>query len=73
MHGRQANEKGTCAPSVKGRAMPENESPPYNGEYFIFGHSPTLYRRGTSDLFIGLPAMYLLLTTHKWVLWVEHT
>ena len=40
---------------------------------FIFGHSPTLYERGTSALFIGLPATHLLLTTHKWVPWVEYT
>ena len=39
--------------------------------YFIFGHSPTLYWLGTSALFIGLLAMHLLLTTHKWVPWVE--
>ena len=28
MHGWQANKKGTCAPPVEGRAMPENEIPP---------------------------------------------
>ena len=46
--------------------------PPYNGGYFIFGHSPTLYWLGTSALFIGLPAMQLLLTTRKRVPWVEY-
>ena len=44
--------------------------PPYNGGYFIFGHSPTLYWLRTSALFIGLPAMQLLLATHKWVVTV---
>ena len=45
--------------------------PPHSGGYFIFGHSPTHYWRGTSALFIGLPATHLLLTAHKWVPLVE--
>ena len=45
---------------------------PHSGWYFIFGHSPNTTGNAQVRLFLGLPAMQLLLTTHKWVPWVEH-
>lgn len=44
---------------------------PRSGWYFIFGQSPKRYWQRTSASFIGLPAMQLLLITHKWVLRVK--
>ena len=38
---------------------------PHSGWFFIFGHSPNRYWRHTSVLFIGLPAMQLILATRK--------
>ena len=49
--------------------MYNNKYPPaICGWFFIFGYNPTLYRLRTSASFIGLPAMQILLATHKWVL-----
>ena len=45
--------------------------PPLHGGYFIFGHSPNTTGCAQVRFFIGLPAMQLLLTTHKWVPWVK--
>lgn len=41
---------------------------PLSGWYFIFGHSPNGYWQCTSAFWVGLPAMQLLLTTHKYKL-----
>ena len=41
--------------------------PPWNGGFFIFGHSAKHYWLRTSAPYIGLPATQLLLATHKWV------
>ena len=47
--------------------------PPCNGGFFIFGHSPNTTGYAQVRFLIGLPAMQLLLTTHKWVPWVKQT
>ena len=50
-----------------------NKNPPCKRGDFIFGQSPKRYWQRTSAFQIGLPAMQLLFTTHKWVPWIEQT
>ena len=45
---------------------------PRSGWFFLFGHSPKRNRQRTSASYVGLPAMQLLFTTHKWVPWVKY-
>lgn len=55
MHGWQANEKGTCAPPVKGRAMPKNEIPPtMRGDYYFYNFGHFEMRQGASAAFRAL-------------------
>ena len=53
-------------------SVEKKNSPCKRGD-FIFGQSPKRYWQRTSAFQIGLPAMQLLFTTHKWVPWIEQT
>ena len=49
----------------------EELSPCITGGFPSRGHSPILYWPGTSTPSFGRPALYLLLTPHKWSLGIE--
>ena len=46
---------------------------PKIGWFFIFGYNPSFTGYAQVRLFLDLPVLHILLTTHKWVAWVKYT